>query len=152
MLSELSKLSSSERELVFKAPLLVCILIGGADGTIDNKELSEAINITRDRQWVKSVLSAFYQEVSEDFEDKLKVLIQSYPVKALRRNTAITEELSQLNSVWEKLGPEFSVAYFESLKYISHKIASASGGFWGKISQEEAKLLDLPMLVIPGNN
>ena len=149
MIPELSKLSPSEKELVYKAPLLVCILIAGADGKIDNKELTEAITITRDRQWVKSILSTFFTEVSQDFEDKIKILIQAYPYDRAERIAAISVELSGLNQLWEKLGSDFSSTFFESLKFLAQRIASSSGGFWGKISQEEAELLDLPMISNP---
>ena len=67
MFSEFSHLTTSERELVFKAPLLVCILIAGADGKMDSKEVSEAIGIARDRDWVKANLNNYYREVSQDF-------------------------------------------------------------------------------------
>jgi hypothetical protein len=150
MLPELSKLSTSEKELVYRAPLLVCILIAGADGQIDNKEINEAITIARDRQWVKAVLTNYFLEVSEDFEDKIKMVIQSYPYETALRNKAITEELEGLNLLWEKMSPDFCVSFYESLKFLAQRIASSSGGFWGKISREEAELLNLPMISDPG--
>jgi hypothetical protein len=149
MIPELSKLSSSEKELVFKAPLLVCILIAGADGKIDNKEMSEAITIARDRQWVKPILNNYFVEVSEDFEDKIKMLIQSYPYDLGERNAIISSELAGLSPLWPKLGEEFSISLFESLKFLAQRIASSSGGFWGKISAEEAQLMALPMINSP---
>ena len=45
MIKELAKLKESEVELMLKAPVLLCILIAGADGTIDRKEIREAINV-----------------------------------------------------------------------------------------------------------
>ncbi len=46
MVKELEKLSGKEVELMLKAPILLCILIAGADGTIDRKEIKEAIHVT----------------------------------------------------------------------------------------------------------
>jgi hypothetical protein len=149
MVPELSKLTTSERELVYKAPLLVCILIAGADGKIDGRELTEAINIARDRHWVKSNLASYFHEVAQDFEDKIKMLIQSYPYETAQRNETITNELSELNLLWLKLGADFSSSFYEALKYMAQRIASSSGAFWGKISAEEARLLDLPMIADP---
>jgi hypothetical protein len=149
MIPELSRLSSSETELLYKAPLLVCILIAGADGKIDNKEMNEAITIARDRQWVRPVLNDYFNDVSVDFEDKIKMLIQSYPYERNERVTMITAELALLGSVWPKLSQEFSQSFFDSLKFLAQRIASSSGGFWGKISPEEAELLDLPMIPAP---
>jgi hypothetical protein len=149
MVPELSKLSSSEKELVYKAPLLVCILIAGADGKIDTKELTEAIGISRQREWVKANLANYFGEVSQDFEDKIKMLIQAYPYSTAQRNEQIGKELSELNLLWSKLGIDFASSLYDSMKYIAQRIALSSGGFLKKISAEEAQLLDLPMLSNP---
>jgi hypothetical protein len=149
MAHELHNLSPSEKELVFKAPLLVCILMAGADGKIDSNEISEALGMARDRDWVRPSLSNYFNEVALDFEDKIKVLIQSYPYEPTQRNEAITSELSGLGMLWVKLGKEFSSSLYESLKYIAQRIALSSGGFLKKISAEEASLLDLPMIEAP---
>lgn len=149
MFSEFSNLTTSEKELVFKAPLLVCILIAGADGKIDGKEVSEAIGIARDRDWVKANLNNYYREVSQDFQDKIKILIQAYPYEPNLRNEMISKELNGLTTLWQKLGDDFSAALYESLKYVAQRIAMSSGGFLQKISAEEATLIDLPMIAEP---
>lgn len=145
----LSSLNPSDREMLYKGPLLVCILIAGADGKIDNKEVNEAVQMAREQHWVKSVLTSFYSELATDFEDKIKIVIQSYPFEFKKRNTAIIAELTQINSLWPKLSPDFSKAYYDMLQYLAHRIASSSGSFWGKITSEEARLVDLPMLQDP---
>lgn len=152
MAHQLATLSASEKELVYKAPLLVCILIAGADGKIDDREIGEAMAIARDRQWVDRALTSFYLEVSEDFEDKIKMLIQSYPFRREERNKSISAELSGLNFLWSKLDAQFSVPFYESLKFLANRIASSSGGFFQKVSQEEKELLDLPMIAYPTKN
>ena len=50
MIPEFDKLSQSEIELMHKAPILVCILIAGADDNIDNKEIKGAIALTEKKQ------------------------------------------------------------------------------------------------------
>lgn len=148
----LSLLNASERELIYKGPLLVCLLLAGADGEIDNREIRMAMEMARDQHWVKSSLHGFFQEVATDFEDKLKVLMQAYPLHTDKRNEVISNELSELNSLWSRLGKEFSEAYYEMLRYLAERIAASSGGFWGKITTEEAKLMNLPMLSNPAKN
>lgn len=151
MISVFQNLSQNEQELVFKSPLLVCILVAGADGTIDDDEIDEALSIARKHHRVKSVLVEFFDIMSEDFEDKLKILIQSYPFERSARNEIITAELANLNELWTKLGADFSKAYYELLKDLAKRIASSSGGMWGmkKIGPEEAHFLNLPMLISP---
>ena len=70
MIKEFDSLTDSETELMLKAPVLVCILIAGADGTIDKKEIKEAIAQTQKK--TKAALSDYLKEVSQDFEDKIR--------------------------------------------------------------------------------
>ena len=46
MIPEFEELSQAEIELMHKAPILVCILIAGADDHIDNREIKKALLLT----------------------------------------------------------------------------------------------------------
>jgi hypothetical protein len=152
-MKELARLKESEVELMLKAPILLCILIAGADGTIDRKEIKKAINVTA-RKKDKSILDSYFKEVSQDFEDKLKVLLQSYPYESTQRNPRLLEELRQLNPILRKLDPQFATAFYDMLKELAEKIAESSGGILGMMSvdSEEAKYISLPMLDDPAQN
>jgi hypothetical protein len=152
MMKELEKLPPSEADLMLKAPLLVCILIAGADDDIDKKEIRRAIQLTQEKQTRgKSNLIDFYQLMAEDFEDKLKVLIQSFPGKAAQRNPLLTKELEGLNSILPKIKKPIAIEFYKSLREIAQKIAESSGGLLGmkKIGSEEAKLVGLAMIEEP---
>lgn len=151
MIPEFQTLDDTEIELVFKAPILVCILIAGADGTIDRKEIKEAISITQKQKKSQTVLSPYFRELSEDFEDKIKILIQSYPYESTQRNPLVIEELSRLNKLWKRLDKNFSIALYEMLKTVAEKVASSSGGLLGikTVGMEEAQYLELPMIQDP---
>jgi hypothetical protein len=153
MIRELERLNDREAELMLKAPVLLCILIAGADGTIDRKEIKEAINVTV-RKKDKTILDSYFKEVSTDFEDKLKVLLQSYPYESTQRNPLLIQELSQLNPILKKLDKSFSKPFYDMLKELAEKIAGSSGGLWGMMSvdSEEAKYIRLPMLEDPAQN
>lgn len=153
MIAEFESLSDSEIELMLKAPLLVCVLVAGADNEIDQAEIKGAINVAKKKsKQSRARLIEFYSTVAQDFEDKLKIVIQSFPLEAAQRNPLIVEELSQLNSILPKIDKSFSVHFYESIKEIAQKIAESSGGlFWIKksIGPEEAKFVGLPMLKNP---
>lgn len=153
MIQEFNKLNDQETELMFKAPFLVCILIAGADGTIDKKEIKGAINIAEKKHKKANVMSPYFKELAQDFEDKLKILIQSYPYESTQRNPLIVSELSELSKLWPKLPKEFSVEFYATLKDIAAGIASSSGGMLGirSVDAEEAKYLQLTMIQNPGN-
>jgi hypothetical protein len=152
MVPELDRLTAHEVELVYKAPMLVCILIAGADGTIDKKEIKGAIQFAEMKQQ-KSVSSvaALFHEVAKDFEDKVKVLMQQYPYELTQRNPLIIDELSELNRIWPKVDSAFAREFYTSLLNIAEKIASSSGGLLGikSIGSEEAKYVKLPMIKNP---
>jgi hypothetical protein len=148
----LDKLSSSEIELMMKAPLLVCILIAGADSQIDEKELKGAMQLAKKGK-TKINLAEYYQRVSEDFEDKLKILLQGLPKDSGKRTTAIEKELSQLNFITRKMSKTVAVDFHRSLQYIAKKIAESSGGVFGlrKVGEEEQEFLTLPMIKDPAS-
>ena len=151
MIREFDKLNDTEIELMLKAPILVCILIAGADGTIDRKEIKEAITIAQKSKRAGGVLKSYFHELSQDFEDKLKITIQGYPYESTQRTPLIVEELATLNSIWPKINKDFAAGFYELLKEISEKIASSSGGLLGikKVGSEEARYLHLPMIKNP---
>jgi hypothetical protein len=131
--------------------LLVCILIAGADGYIDRKEIKKAIKIVQKKRKGTSPVSMLFKEVAKDFEDKLKVLEQGYPYEATQRTPLLSEELNGLNALWSKLPSDFTKGYYEILIMLAQEVASSSGGLLGirKIGAEEAKLVKLTMIKNP---
>lgn len=150
MIQEFNKLKDAEVELMIKAPFLTCILIAGADGNIDKKEIKEAMTFIQQSKGT-TALSEFFREISQDLEDKLKILIQSYPFQPEQRNALIVQELSQLNLVWSKLPRDFSIPFYNMLKKLAERIAASSGGLWGikTVGSEEAEFLNLLMITDP---
>ena len=154
MITDFEKLNEEEVELMLKVPLLVSILIAGADNEIDNSEVKKAVDISKSKQIrARKNLSDFYQEVGENFEDKLKVLIQQYPVSSEQRNPIIVDELEKVNTILPKLDSQFASQFYESVKDIAKKVAEESGGVLGymAIGYEESKLIDLKMIKDPSS-
>ena len=154
MIRAFDALSKNESELLLKAPILVCILIAGADGTIDRKEIQGAIETTQKRQQkAKGNLSDFYLFAIEDFEDKLKIILQNYPKEPASRNAIIEKELAQINLILPKLDRHFAIELYSSFKEISMKIATSSGGILGMntVGDEEVKYVELTMINNPAS-
>jgi len=151
MIREFDNLSQLEIELMLKAPILVCILIAGADGTIDKKEIREAIIITQRNKKTIGILAGYFKEISEDFEDKLKVIIQAYPYESTQRSPIIIEELVELNKIFPKLDNTFAKSFYDTLIELAEKVASSSGGLLGirAVGAEEARYVHLPMIQKP---
>lgn len=152
MIEEFKDLTSEEIETMLKIPVLVSILIAGADNDIDKSEMKQAVNISKLKQIkARPSLISYYQEAGTDFEDKLKVLIQQYPVDATERNPLLIKELEKLNDILPKLDNRFAVVFYNSIRDIAKKIAEASGGVLGymAVGYEESKLIGLDMIKDP---
>jgi hypothetical protein len=152
MIPELDRLTASEVELLYKAPMLVCILIAGADGNIDRKEIQRAMEFAeRKHRRSLSSVSVLFKEISKDFEDKIKILIQGYPYETTQRTPLLVEELTSLNLLWKKLDPSFAQEFYKTLLSIAESIAASSGGVLGykAVGEEEARCIKLGMIKDP---
>ena len=152
MMPEFYPLKNQEIELLMRAPLLVSILIAGADGDIDQKEMKQAIQQARkNASKSNSHLKEFYKQVGEDFEDKMKVLMATFPHEPGMRNNLIVKDLSQVNSIYKKLPKTFATELHTSLCELARDVAASSGGVFGmnKVGEEEARWVTLPMLQPP---
>ncbi len=152
MLREFGALDSREVELMLKAPILVCMLIAGADGKIDSKETNKAIAVTRRKAKSSNVLWQYFSVASEDFEEKLRILLQDYPADASERNEILVEELAGLNNVLPRVEASFQKQFYSLLVELAREVASSSGGLLGynAIDKEEARYLGLDMITPPG--
>ncbi|PCH66230.1 MAG: hypothetical protein COC01_08645 [Bacteroidetes bacterium] len=148
-------LSQQEIDLMINTPVLITILIAGADNDIDPDEQKWAKKLTTYRQFTeKPILQDYYKTVSENFESNLEkfvVYINSFPQDAKERNPHIAQELEKLNDILTKLDDEFSTNFYESIKSFAQHIAEASGGVlgFGSISPEEKAWVDLSMIKNP---
>ena len=152
MIEEFKHLSEEEIETMLQVPVLVSILIAGADGTIDKSEIRQAVSLSKLKQTkAREDLIDFYQEAGKDFEDKMKIMIANYPSGAPERNKKIISELEKVNEILPKLDPKFSEEFYESIKDMAKKIAEASGGVLGymAVGYEESKLIGLDMITDP---
>jgi len=152
MVAALNDLSTAEKEVVFRAPLLVCLLIAGADGKVDRKEMKGAMALSRKKTGRgKGQLFEFYGIVTQDFEDKLKIVMQSLPVDVRERTREIVRELTSLNIILPKVDKAFGNEFHVSLKYIAAKIAESSGGLLGikSVGEDEERYMNLPMIKAP---
>ncbi|GAA0894795.1 hypothetical protein GCM10009122_44760 [Fulvivirga kasyanovii] len=152
MIEEFKNLTQEEVEVMYKVPVLVSILIAGADNDIDRSEIRQAVSLSKTKQTkAREDLIDYYKEAGKDFEDKMKVMIQQYPARSEERNPLIIAELEKLNSILPKLNNNFAQEFYGSIKDIAKKIAESSGGLLGymAVGYEESKLIALDMIKDP---
>ncbi len=145
----LSILSPEEIGKLKDAHAYIALLLAGADGKIDPKELSWAEKIAHIRSFAGDErLKNFHEEVDQELHAKIEQLLAELPTKTSDRNHAISEVLSQLNPILAALDPAIGAYLYKSYKSYAHRIATSSGGILSffTISAEEKKWVDLPML------
>lgn len=152
MIKEFFVLTEEERNIMMDTPVLITILIAGADGKIDEKEKEWAYKVKVFRSNKEdSRLSSYFTEVGEIFKDRLEELIDELPDNIGERNSKITSRLEKLNDIFPKLDKNFAVEFYKNMLSYAEQIAKASGGVLGysSISPEERKWLGLEFIKDP---
>lgn len=149
MPKELESLSASEQQLLLDAVPYITILVAGADGEIDTKEVEWGERITKIRSFsYEEDLRPFYKKVGQNYDERLHELIDRLPKDKDKRNQIISDELSKLNKILPKLDHFYARLYYQSLKSFADHVAHSSGGVmgWLSVGFEEYKVIDLHMI------
>lgn len=147
MQNQLYKISDQERKQLIEAPVLITLLIAGADGEFNAKEEQWAEKVIGFRKdTAHYTLQYYYELVSEGFDKKLEEFHGIYGGMA-NRSTAIQEELTKLRPILAKLDEHYREKLVESYKSLAKQIAESSGGILGFFSRnkEEESLMKLEM-------
>jgi hypothetical protein len=142
-------LSESEYEKLKDSIALITILIAGADGKFDQKELDWAEKVATIRSYkMYEDLKGFYKDVGEDFHDKLIEYIDAFPKNVHDRTHIISDRLGGLNDILAKLDVKVGAHMYSSLKSFAKHVASAHGGIFGffSIGPKEDNLMNLEMI------
>ena len=142
-------LESDEFDALLNAPALITILVGAADGDLDQEERHWSERLMHTRAYNKpKELNAFYRVVSEIFWVKLNGLLAELPHDSAARCEVVAGQLAELNAILAKLDPQLGADLYKGFRGLAEETAKASGGFLriGAISPEEAKWIKLPML------
>jgi hypothetical protein len=150
---EINKLSSDEQNILYALPFHIAIWIASADGHVEESEIRRAVSVIhlQSGKAASRPLSEFYNKVSEDLEDKLKILLYNSPKSENERTSYHSKKIVDANSVLKKLDRQFIVNLHNSLRELARQVAKASGGLlgYGSIGVEESRLIDLNLIEIP---
>jgi hypothetical protein len=149
MPKELEILTAEEKQILIDAVPYITILVAGADGDIDPKEIHSSGKIAKIRSFsYEEDLRPFYKKVGDTFEERFFFLLEELPGEVEERKQAISAQLSRLNKILPKLDHFYARLYYNSLKSFADHVAHASGGVmgWLSVGLEEYKVVDLPMI------
>jgi hypothetical protein len=151
MLKEFNKLTEAEQQQMLDAIPLITILVAGADGKIDQKELEWARKLTEVRSYdYNSKLKLYFQEVGKQFEESLNKFNDSLPSDTAARTAAISDELAKLNPIMRRMDIFDAAIYYKNFLSFAEHVAKASGGIlrFMSIGKEEKEVIGLPMLEV----
>ncbi len=143
------KLPKEDLQLLIDAPILITILIGSADGHLDEDEMAWGSKLAHIKETTEErILQDYYHLASENFENRLKDILSSFGTDAKARNEAISTKLSKLNEIYTHIDMNFVAELNKSLRSFAQSIAEVSGGFlgFGAESYEEQQWVDLSMI------
>lgn len=143
------QLSPEDLDKLIDVPALITILVGAADGNLDQEERDWSERLLRSRTYNDPhVLNEFYRVAAEVFWVKVNSFLAELPRDPETRNTLISERLAALNPILASLDAEIGAALYKGFVGLAQETAKASGGFLriGAVSPEEARWVKLPML------
>jgi len=144
-----NKLSNAEYDQLKEGLSLIAVLMAGADGKIEEEEISWAKRLSAIRGYAEpTVLNSFYDDVNIDFSKNVDAWIEKLPEDNAESLRILSDRIEKLNPILAKLHPRVGAELYTSYKSFAAHIAKASGGFlrFFSVSGAEKKYLDLPML------
>ncbi|MBX7042995.1 MAG: hypothetical protein K1X85_08830 [Ignavibacteria bacterium] len=153
MIPEFKNLTQQEINTIIDAPILVTILIAGAEGKIDEREIDWGAYVIHFRvsDYESSSMMRVYKETDTVFSDSLTSYLENLPKDTDERSRELNARLAELNPILRKVDPKFAREFYDSLKTLAKQVAKSSGGIWGygSISPQEQKYLDLDVIEQP---
>ena len=149
MLQEFKNLSAAEVQTMYDAIPLITILVAGADGHMDEVELTEAKRLADIRGYNNTgQMNAYYEKVSENLAERINELSRDLPNDVEPRQAEIGRRLSALNAIFPKIQLPFNYLYYRDMHSFAHHVAESHGGFlrYMTVGPKEAKVVDLPMI------
>ena len=142
-------LSPEEIQTIKDSYAYIAVLIAGAEGKIDKKELAWAEKIVQIRSFSGDErLYHLHQEITSEIPGKIREIVEHMPNDVVARSKMYSDEIAKLNPILERLDPFMGNYMYRGFLSFAERIAKASGGFLSffAISPEERKWIKLPML------
>jgi hypothetical protein len=133
MIKEFEKLTKEERDLLYKAPVLVSVLASSSfnELEINKSQKTDAIKLAHLKTFTAMpLLLPYYAEVDKGFKAAFDAAINKYfPFDEAKRN-ALKKEMENINLIIRKLDQEYAEALRKSFgKYTKHVKAAAHSVF-----------------------
>ncbi len=142
-------LSAGEIQTLKDSYAYIAVLIAGADGKINSKELTWAEKIVQIRSFSGDErLFHLHEEITKELPGKIKEIIVSMPQDLATRNQQLTAEIEKLNPILASLDSFMGNYLYKGYLSFAERIAKSTGGFLSffSIAPGEKKWIKLPMI------
>ena len=122
MIKQFEHLADKERELLYKAPVLVSVLASCSDHKVNKTRKADAIKLAHLKTFTASpLLLPYYTEVEKSFKEQFEAEIKKYFPFDEAKRIALKEEIDKVNALIGKLEQGYGEALRKSLeKYSTH--------------------------------
>ena len=125
-MAQRTSLTNAEWDKLYKLPAYISLLAANHDGGIDKTEKKAAIKLSHIKTYsCNPLLTSFYDEADKVFEENIAELDNTLPKERSAREQAIKEEVSKLNTIINKLGPEYATAMQQSMQTFMRYVSKA---------------------------
>lgn len=122
MISQLENVTSEEKELLLKAPVLLSVLASCSNHEINKHQKADAIKLSHLKPFTANPsLMSFYTEVEKHFEEQFNSACRLYHPFDEAKITELKKEISKIYPILKKLDKEYAHKLLNSFeKYERH--------------------------------
>lgn len=142
-------LNDQQWDILVDAFPKVAVLIGSADGNMDEEEKEWSKKLSHIRTFSgNEELFELYQAVEGIMSERIEALLSVKSDDPEARERWLVSQLEMVNGVLSVLPPKIGAKVYEDLKSFAMHVARSSGGFlrFFSVSKEEEDLAQLPMI------
>jgi hypothetical protein len=119
-------LSYTDQAQLLKFPAYISLLASTSENGINKKEKKAVIKLTHIRTFTSDpLLSDFYREAENSFENIITELNESLPHEKNTRRESIVKELSKMDLILGKLGDHYAHVFRQSMNAYKQHVSRA---------------------------
>lgn len=148
--TDYKKLNDLDKKHLMDIPFYIVVMISGADKNIEETEIEWADKIikSRARNSKNNFIRHYYEEVADNFSDKIFNILSHIPSDTEERNEYLDQKMIKNIKVLKKIDNVTRENLISGYKSLAKTVAKRSGGMlwnflvFGSIDNEERKWMD----------
>lgn len=127
MIEQFKNLSTEEREHLYKAPVLVSVLVSCSLNEVNEAQKADAIKLSHLKTFTAiPALRDYYEEVDKNFKSQFEATVKEYfPFDENKRKT-LKNEIEKVNLIIAKLDGSYGQVLHQSLEGYANHVKKAA--------------------------